>query len=213
MKRLIYSLVILALFAATQIAAVDVRASHVQEVTQQTPQITSARVKGKKLIVTGENFSPDATIIVEGEAVGTRSDPDNPTGTLIAKKGAKHIPPETMASIAVQNNTGVMSDPFDVFAGLVITFEDDSQVFGLAVGEKFELALKKDSYLWDAPQFDPKVIAKLSVDPAPPNSQGIFQAVNPGATRLTSVGNLPCFFTNPPCLAPSLSFGVTLEVK
>lgn len=213
MKRLIYSLVILALFVAAQIAAVHVTVARTTGVTQQAPQITSALVKGKKLIVTGENFSADATIIVEGQAVATRSDPDNPSVTLIAKKGAKHIPPQTMASIAVQNNTGMMSDPFAVFAGLIVTFDENSQTIELAVGEKFQLVLKKDNYLWDAPQFDPKVLAKLSEDPPTPGTQGIFQAIAPGSTKLTSVGSFPCYFNNPPCLAPSVAFGVTIEVK
>src|SRR4030088_2685922 len=122
MRRLNYILVILALFAATQIAEVNVEADQNQE-AQQGPQVTAARLKGNKLIVTGENFGDGSVIFVNGEAVGTRTDPDNPSGSLIAKKAGKKIPPDAIVSISVQNNSGLMSQPFDLFSGLVITFD------------------------------------------------------------------------------------------
>lgn len=212
MKRLIYSLVILALFAAAQIAGANARAYRGRE-PQQGPEITAARVKGKKIVVTGVNFSQAAVIYVEGQPVATRSDPDSPSLILIAKKGGKHIPPETIASISVQNDTGAMSQPFQVFSGLVITYDDNVATFGLSLGEKFQLLLLKANYQWSAPLFDPKVIARVPDDQLLPGAQGVFQAIGEGASKFTSFGDLPCLYNSPPCLLPSLSFGVTLEVK
>jgi hypothetical protein len=205
-------LVILALFAATQIAGVNVKASRGQE-AQQSPQITAARLKGNKLIVSGANFTAGAVIFVEGEPVGTRSDPSDPSGTLIAKKAGKRIPPETIVSVSVQNSTGVMSQPFDLFAGLVITWADNGGAFGLAVGDKFQVVLQKDSYEFTAVQFDTKLITKLNNEPPLPGSQGVFQAVQAGTTQLSSIGELPCAKVSPPCLLPSLGFAVTLVIK
>jgi hypothetical protein len=212
MRRVNYILVILALFAATQIAGVNVKAYQNQE-AQQGPQVTAARLKGNKLIVTGENFSEGAIIFVNGEAVGTRSDPDNPSGSLIAKKAGKKISPETIVSISVQNNTGLMSQPFDLFSGLVITFDDDGKTFGLAVGSKFQLVLQKGSYEWDAAAFDPAFVNKLANQPLLPGSLGVFQTTQAGTTQISSFGELPCAKVTPPCLAPSLGFKVTLIIK
>jgi hypothetical protein len=212
MRRANCLLVILALFAAAQIAGVSAEAYQGQA-TQQAPQITSARVKGKKLIVTGANFSADAVIFVDGEAVATRSDPDDPSGSLVAKKGGKRIAPETVASVMVQNDNGLTSQPFDVFSGLVITFGDDGQSFGLAVGAKFQLVLQKDGYEFAPATFDPAFINKLVNQPLLPGSLGVFQTTKAGTTEISSFGEFPCAKSTPPCLAPTIGFRVTLIMK
>jgi hypothetical protein len=222
MRRVNYILVILALVAATQIAGVNVNASPgrsaspqplIQPQVQQGPQITSARLKGNKLIVTGENFGDGSVIFVNGEAVGTRSDPDNPSGILIAKKAGKKIAPDAMVVISVQNAVGLTSRAFDLFSGMVITFEDDGQTFGVAVGTKFQVVLQKNGYEWDAAAFDPAFINKLANEPLLPGSLGVFQTTKAGTTQISSFGELPCAKSTPPCLAPSLGFRVTLIVK
>jgi hypothetical protein len=212
MRRANCLLVILALFAATQIAGVRA-SSYRDQVTQQAPQITSARIKGKKLIVTGVNFSENAVILVDGEAVATVTDPENPSTYLVAKKGGKRIAPETMASISVQNNTGVTSPPFEVFSGLVITFDDDGKTFGIAVGSKFQVVLQKASYEWAPATYDPTYIEKLSNELLLPGSIGVFQSKLAGTTQISSFGELPCAKVTPPCLAPALGFRVTLNMK
>ena len=57
------------------------------------PKITMASVAGKKLIVVGENFDPDAVILINGEEQKTRNDNQNPQTTLIGKKAGKKIKP------------------------------------------------------------------------------------------------------------------------
>src|SRR5215471_11241869 len=59
---------------------------------QDTPRITSARVKGKKLILTGENFADGAVILLNGEPQKTRNDEGSPSSILIAKKAGINIP-------------------------------------------------------------------------------------------------------------------------
>jgi hypothetical protein len=218
MRRANSILVILALFAAAQIAGLNIKAYRGQEASAQPlaqdgPQVTTVRLKGNKLIVSGVNFSEGAVIFVDGAAVGTRSDPDNPGTVLIAKKGGKKIAPETMASISVQNSTGLMSQPYDLFSGLVITFDDDGKAFGLGVGSKFQVVLQKDGYEWDAAAFDPALITKLTNEPSLSNSLGVFEATEAGTTQLSSIGELPCAKVTPPCSAPTLGFRVTLIIK
>lgn len=214
MRRTKSLLVILALFAASQIAAVDVRASRVHEnSTTQQPEVTAVRLKGKKLWVIGQNFSEGAVILINGEPVGTISDPDNPEGLLFAKRGGKRIPPEKTVAISVQNGGGVTSQTFDFFSGLTITIEDGGKTFNLKVGDKFQVLLKADAYEWAVTDYDANLIPKLSNEPAPAGSQGIFQAVKSGRTQLGAVGELPCHKSTPPCLAPSLLFEVTVIIE
>ena len=68
-----------------------------------TPQLAQVRLKGKKLIVTGQDFLDGATIFIDNEAVATRNDSESPATRLIAKKGAKKIAFDSIAVFQVQN--------------------------------------------------------------------------------------------------------------
>src|SRR5215510_6424115 len=56
---------------------------------QAQPRILKASLKGKKLMITGENFSADAVILVNEVAQKTNNDVDSPTTLLIAPKAGK----------------------------------------------------------------------------------------------------------------------------
>jgi hypothetical protein len=177
------------------------------------PQITDVTMSGKKLLVAGANFGEGAVILINGQEVGTRSDPDNPSGMLIAKKAGKRMPPDQTVTIAVQNQSGAKSQGFDFFSGLTITLEDAGKTITLRVGEKFQVALKKNGYEWTVQGFDSSLVTKLPDAPAVSDAQGIFQALVAGATQLSAVGELPCHKSTPPCLAPTLLFQVKLIVQ
>ena len=61
----------------------------------------------KKLIVVGENFDPDAVILINGEEQKTRNDDQNPGTTLIIKPGDR---------LQVRNPDGPLSEEF-IFTG------------------------------------------------------------------------------------------------
>lgn len=71
--------------------------------------ITSARVKGRKLLVFGDNFEDGAVIVLNGEEQRTRNDEQNPKTTLIGKKAGREITPGQTVAIQVKNPDGVMS--------------------------------------------------------------------------------------------------------
>jgi hypothetical protein len=173
----------------------------------------NARLNGKKLFVFGENFSDGAVIIVDGEPARTRSDPDNPSGVLIAKKAGKWISPGKTVKIAVLNNTGVTSLTFDFFSGFVLTLEDADKTLNLKVGDKFQVLLKKDGYEWTLDVPDPTIISRLADDSLLPGAQGLFQATKAGTAQLSANGDLPCRKSTPPCMAPTLGFRVTLVIQ
>jgi hypothetical protein len=74
------------------------------------PSITGALVKGKKLIVTGEGFSADSRILIDGVEQQTSSADQDP-GTLISKAGKK-IKPGGTVMIQVRNSDGAVSNEF-----------------------------------------------------------------------------------------------------
>jgi hypothetical protein len=211
MRHMNSLLVILALFLAQQ--AIEVNASRVQVLsTPPAPELIGAELVGKKLYVVGGNFNDGARILINGEPVKTKNDPDNPTNILIAKKAGKQITRETSVVLTVQNAGGAMSEPFDFFSGLTITLADLGKTFVLKVGEKFLVSLKKSVYDWEVVRFDESLLTKLE-DPSPQGTQGIFQAARNGTTQLTAVGVVPCQKSSPPCFPPSLFFEVRLTIE
>jgi hypothetical protein len=93
----------------------DIGALHSAELsykfdTVTPPAIIEVSVAGKKLIVVGENFNPDAVILLNGEEQKTRNDDQNPQTTLIGKKAGKQI--KAGDHIQVRNPDGTLSEQF-----------------------------------------------------------------------------------------------------
>jgi N-acetylneuraminic acid mutarotase len=94
------------------LASVELFGHNIPEVAP--PKITMASVAGKKLIVVGENFDPDAVILINGEEQKTRNDGQNPQTTLIGKKAGKKIRPGDR--LQVRNPDDTLSEEF-IFTG------------------------------------------------------------------------------------------------
>jgi hypothetical protein len=71
-----------------------------------------ASVAGKKLIVVGENFDPDAVILINDEEQKTRNDDQNPQTTLIGKNAGKKIASGESVKLQVRNPNGALSPEF-----------------------------------------------------------------------------------------------------
>ncbi|HLF84266.1 MAG TPA: SBBP repeat-containing protein, partial [Blastocatellia bacterium] len=76
------------------------------------PSINSARVKGKKLIVTGSEFDAGARILVDGLSQKTANDAENPSSVLVAKKAGRSIGPGQRVILQVRNSDGGLSPEF-----------------------------------------------------------------------------------------------------
>jgi hypothetical protein len=79
-----------------------------------TPKIIDVKVKGKKLIVTGENFQSPSFVYLNGEKQKkSANDELSPTTVVIGLKAGKLIAPGQTVSIQVKNDTtGKLSDEF-----------------------------------------------------------------------------------------------------
>ena len=186
--------------------------SHASTLQSDTaPRILQARVKGKKLILTGENFMVGAVILVDGEQQKTKNDEINPTTMLIAKKAGKKIPDYATVAIQVQGSNGV-TDSFPFFKGQVITLEDLGKPIVLRVGERFLLSLRKSIYEFKPSVVDASILTKIT-DAEFQDSQGVFEALKVGTTTLVALGEPLCAKGTPPCLAPHLRVEFTVIVE
>jgi hypothetical protein len=180
---------------------------------QDAPKIFNAKLKGSKIIITGENFTNDTIVLINGEAVKTVVDSDNPTSVLVAKKFNKVTPMGVEVMLAAQNAAKQTSEPVAFFVGQTITYDDSGKTFTLSVGEKVLLLLKRENYSWTPSVQDPTLLQKIEETALMQNTQGIYQAQRVGTTVLNAVGDLPCSKLTPPCGAPSILFSVNIVVQ
>lgn len=175
------------------------------------PRIFNARVKGRKLILTGENFAEGAVVMVNGEPQKTRNDEESPSTTLIAKKAGNYIPDNAAVTIQVQSGNS-LTEKFPFFKGLVVTLDDAGKPISLRVGDRFLLFLLKPDYEFTPAVLDETILRKVT-DVDIPGSQGVFEALRTGNTKLAAIGELPCHKTTPACLAPAINVEFTVIVE
>jgi hypothetical protein len=187
----------------------NVRASILQ--TQTPPRIIDVRVKGRKLILTGENFSDGAVVLLNGEPQKTRNDEGSSSTILIAKKAGNNIPDGSAVNIQVES-TGGLSDKFAFFKGTVVTLDDASKTIHMRVGERILLVLLTTNGYDFVPSVVDETILRKVADAEIPGSQGVYEALRPGSTKLAATGELPCHRTTPRCLAPTLFVEFTIVV-
>jgi len=193
---------------AIPLGSSSVHASFIQ--TQNPPRIIDVRVKGKKLILTGENFADGAVILLNGERQKTRNDEASPSTILIAKKAGNNIPDGSAVNVQVESSNGV-SDKFAFFKGRVITLDDGNKTINVKVGERILLVLIMNAYDF-VPSVDDETILRKVTDVDIPGSKGVYEALRPGSTKLTATGELPCHRVEPRCLVPTLFVEFTIVV-
>jgi hypothetical protein len=179
---------------------------------QNSPRITNARMKGSKIIILGENFNYDTVVLINGQPVKTIVDSESPTSILVAKKIHKATPMGAEVQLAVQTSSGQTSESFAFFVGHTITLDDGGKILTLSVGEKVLLLLKSANHTWTPSVQDPSILQRVENPSLVHDAQAIYQALRPGSTKLTAIGELPCHKTVPPCLGPNHYFEVTINV-
>ncbi len=179
---------------------------------QGEPQILSARLSGKKLIVTGLNFAAGAALILNGQRLKTKNDPASPDTVLIVKKGAKKIGSDKLVTLEVENPGDQRSAAFKFFGGPIITHEDNGKVISLRVGDQFMLALG-GGHDWMIERTDGAVIAEALTFIAIPGAQAIYEALKPGKIDLTAKGKPNCKLSPVPCAEPDLTFQAQVIIE
>jgi protocatechuate 3,4-dioxygenase beta subunit len=77
------------------------------------PVITAARINGKRLIVTGQNFDDGAKVFLNGDRQKkTENDETNPTTVLIARKAGNLVSAGQTVSLQVRNTDNTLSNEY-----------------------------------------------------------------------------------------------------
>ena len=107
------------------------------------PFVVGAHIKGKNPIISGVGFGEGAVALINGEPQKSKNDPDLPSRTLRAPKGAKRISSGEIAMVQVQNTDGKLSDVAPVYGGANIHWTNNVDVtrVRLQVGERVLLYL------------------------------------------------------------------------
>src|SRR6266404_1726535 len=138
-------------------------------------------------------------------------------GTLDFNAGVSKVHASTIqsdnaaVSIQVQSANG-LTDKFPFFKGQVVTLADAGKPINLRVGDRFLLFLQDGAYEFTPTVLDETILKKVT-DVEISGSQGVFEALRSGNTKLSAVGLLPCHKTIPACLAPALSVEFTVIVE
>jgi hypothetical protein len=206
------SALLLLLSAATPVASIKA-APGIQDDAENAPRILNARVNGKKLIITGENFEPGARIFVNGKIQKTKNDSENPSSMLIAKKAGKKIKPTDVFSLQVENPGGARSRNFPFFSGPVITFANHGETLSFKPGEMFLLAIDGNLAWALNLDHDNGIIRAVPTLQPMIGTQGLFVAARAGRLALSAKGELLCHFDTPPCDTPGKLFEVTIVVE
>jgi hypothetical protein len=175
--------------------------------SQSLPRILSAKLEGKKLTVTGQNFALGAVIIVDRLWQTTRNSQTNPGEVLIAKKGGKRIRKNQIVTLQVMNSPDALSNEFNFFGGLTLTFADNGKTIRVSKGDQFLLALG-GNFNWSLDLIDQSKIVAVPTLIAIPGSQGVFEAVSTGKVTITAFGAPNC----QKCIDPPAQFAVTLLI-
>jgi hypothetical protein len=210
---LVASVAHLSAWPASFKAAAKTRTGNAASAFQSSPKIVGARVKGKKLIVTGVDFSTGAVLMIDGQRQKTKNDAASPSTMLIVKKGGKKIRAGEVTSLQVENSGGALSNEFGFFDGPTVTLEDGDKTITLRIGDRFLLFLKSPDRTWEVSAFDPAVIKKVADTPLIEGAQGVFEAAGRGQTELVAAGLLPCHKADPPCMALTLGFVLKIVVE
>jgi hypothetical protein len=198
-----YALVATALLVAAHASAVH---------AQTAPRIVNAKVEGKKLIITGENFEPRAKILIDGSQEKTKNLADDPTGTLIAKKGSKRIGFNQVVTLHVINPDGIPSSGFRFFGGPTLTLADLGKTVDLVVGQQFLVKLG-GGYAWTVHFSElTNLVAVPTLLPIL-GAQGIYEPVTPGKVAFIASGEPNCNKDDPACPKEPLVFEVTIMIK
>jgi len=180
---------------------------------QNPPKIISARIKGSKVIILGENFTPGTVVMVNGQAVKTNADSESPSSILVAKKINKVAQMGEEINLEVKTSNGQTSEPFAFFLGRIIVLDDNLKTVTLSVGENVLLLLKREPYRWTPEVQDSNILQKVQGPPLMKDAQGIYQAQRVGTTQLNAIGEFPCSNPNIACGVPSLQFQITVVVQ
>ncbi len=101
----------------------------------------------------------------------------------------------------------------DIFTASEVSMQDSGRTLTMKVGVDFLLKLDTDFYDWTVEVDNPSLLSRKLNVTVVKGALGIYQALEAGTTTLNASGNPKCLNTRPACLAPSVTFTLTVVVQ
>jgi len=96
--------------------------------------------------------------------------------------------------------------------GLIIGLQDQGRTVVMHVGDRFLLQLG-DVYDWTVTSSDDSVVGRVINVMVISGAQGLYEGRKVGNATLNMVGDPTCRSSQPPCLMPSISFTLLVQVE
>jgi hypothetical protein len=186
--------------------------SQAEPTAQQAPFVYGARIRGKKLIISGYGFGDGAVVLINGEPQKTDNDVELPSLILRVRKGGKRISADEISIVKVQNAEGLLSEGVPVYGGANITWtiSNEAPDIHVVVGERVLLYLTNfgnKNFRWGLVPLYPPILRSVDDVILPDVPEGaylaLFEAVRSGAVSVSAGGHVPCSGPGPcPGAAP-----------
>ena len=139
------------------------------------------------------------------------------SGSISPTESSQQPVPEvgtTLPQSSVTPTPGSNGAPSDSqTSASTITFADNGKTFYYHPGDSFLLNLGDEIYEWSATVGNQDVISLKVGVMVIKGAQGLYDALAPGTTTLTAVGDPLCRKASPPCGTPTVLFKVTIVVE
>lgn len=103
--------------------------------------------------------------------------------------------------------------PQPPWGGNLITLADNGSTYWMHPGQHFLLELGADAFQWSVSIDNPDVLRQVPSLVLTRGTLGVYEALHPGQAHLTAVGDPFCRDSQPPCMAPSVIFRLTVAVQ
>jgi hypothetical protein len=138
--------------------------------------------------------------------------PELPTALVVAAGTAELV--GTIVPVPMATSPAGTPAPitFPPGGGLIVGLPDQGRMVIMHVGDRFLLQLG-DFFDWTVTSSDIKVVARVPNITVIRGAQGLYEGLKAGEATLTAIGEPTCRSANPPCMTPSISFTIQVQVE
>ena len=153
-------------------------------------------------------------------ACAAPSEPDpglpSPTPVSTLPPDAKNDPTPTTSAVSAPTGNGTPLAPTHTpdaqLETPTITLSDNGSTLKLKQGQRFLLNLG-EAYEWQLVVADQSIVSRVKNVMVVRGAQGLFDALNPGQSEVSAMGDPVCRSEKPACTQPTLLFRLTVIVE
>ncbi len=123
-------------------------------------------------------------------------------------------PARTIVAVPVATSAAGTPTPvtFPPGGGLIVGLADQGQTVIMHVGDRFLLQLG-EVFDWTVTSSDDTVVGRVPNITVIRGAQGLYEGRKAGEADLNAIGDPLCRSANPPCMVPSISFTLHVQVE